>query len=1020
MSNHRRLVALSITVITLACLARDVQGGITAGPFTNAANGHRYVLLSPAAWFAQQTEAVAMSGQLATVRNAAEQSWLVSTFSPFLGSGSAYIGLTDRAVEGGFAWSSGEASTYRNWASGEPNGGTNENFVELTSASHPAAGKWNDISGEAVRAAIIELGGIGLGAPVFDLSADFSLVANPNGAWSYGHAPSLGALNLFTRSRRSSDGLEVWETPATIPAVLRNGTAAPIGPYPPGAVAFHPGVEGSGINYGVLRLTLPAGLGGSYRVETTVHPLYSGPPQGDTDFHVLHNGIELFGRFLAPSENTAFNAALNLNPGDTVDFAVGRGADGREFGSLLRIFARVTSVVTNPPSITAEPASRTVTVGESASFAVEVAGTPPFQYQWRFNEQEIPGATQPSFSVFNAQPADAGAYQVIVRNAVGVVTSQVARLTVTAAPIPVRVASVTAAAGTEVVVPVELGATGNENALGFSLQFNASLAAFVGADLAPGLPAGASLVVNANQVAAGRVGLAVALAPGMSFPAGTQAVVAVRFAVAAVATTVSIPLAFADEPTASQVSDSLAQGVPATFLPGAIHVLASQVRVVNTTTVSGGEATVRVQLVAQGNENALAFSMNFNSAVLGLLEASRGSGLPAGGSLIVNDAGAGAGRVGVAVALETGRSFPAGTQEVAVLRMMVAPVLAGQTVPIAFGDQPTVRQVADPLARVVPAEFVPGTVTISEVQFEGDAAPRPNGDGAVTLIDFVQLGRFVAGLDMIASPTEFQRVDCAPRAGRGNGLITVSDLVQAGRYTVGADPLTPVGGPDTEGGGGGALGLIPASAVTVSAVDTTIPAGQANEVPVTLLASGTENALSFSVRFDPEVLTFLGAWNGSAMAGASLILNSNQAAFGQVGVVLALPPGQTLASGAAEVARLRFLARGAGTASTELGFGNQPVPQETSDVAAGVVPTSYSSGQVKVVGLPAPSLAISRQGPWLQVSWPASATGFVLESTSLMAGGLWSPVEGVVVVGTQKQAILSAEGERRFFRLRQP
>src|SRR5262249_56600404 len=77
---------------------------------------------------------------------------------------------------------------------------------------------------------------------------------------------------------------------------------------------------------------------------------------------------------------------------------------------------------------------------------------------------------------------------------------------------------------------------------------------------------------------------------------------------------------------------------------------------------------------------------------------------------------------------------------------------------------------------------------------EGDVAPRANGNGAVTITDWVQIGRFVAGQDSPSS-SEFQRADCAPRESRGNGSLTITDWVQSGRYAAGLDVPGPAGGP---------------------------------------------------------------------------------------------------------------------------------------------------------------------------------------------------------------------------------
>ena len=54
-----------------------------------------------------------------TIDDAAEQAWLQATFQRF---GSAWIGLTDQAVEGTWTWADGTAVSYTNWQSGQPYG----------------------------------------------------------------------------------------------------------------------------------------------------------------------------------------------------------------------------------------------------------------------------------------------------------------------------------------------------------------------------------------------------------------------------------------------------------------------------------------------------------------------------------------------------------------------------------------------------------------------------------------------------------------------------------------------------------------------------------------------------------------------------------------------------------------------------------------------------------------------------------------------------------------------------------
>jgi hypothetical protein len=60
---------------------------------------------------------------------------------------------------------------------------------------------------------------------------------------------------------------------------------------------------------------------------------------------------------------------------------------------------------------------------------------PAPDFQWRFNGTNMPGATNTTWMLTNAQPADAGNYSVIARNFVGAIASQQATLVVVS---PVR------------------------------------------------------------------------------------------------------------------------------------------------------------------------------------------------------------------------------------------------------------------------------------------------------------------------------------------------------------------------------------------------------------------------------------------------------------------------------------------------------------------------------------------------------------------------------------------------------
>jgi hypothetical protein len=93
-----------------------------------------------------------------------------------------------------------------------------------------------------------------------------------------------------------------------------------------------------------------------------------------------------------------------------------------------------TLTVNAPPSITAQPASKTVLTGQTATFSVTATGTATLTYQWKKGGVAISGATSASYKTPATASADNGAqFTVTVTNAAGSVTSNPATLTVSAA-----------------------------------------------------------------------------------------------------------------------------------------------------------------------------------------------------------------------------------------------------------------------------------------------------------------------------------------------------------------------------------------------------------------------------------------------------------------------------------------------------------------------------------------------------------------------------------------------------------
>src|SRR5262249_56909642 len=88
-----------------------------------------------------------------------------------------------------------------------------------------------------------------------------------------------------------------------------------------------------------------------------------------------------------------------------------------------------------PVSITSQPKNVAMTNGGTASFEIEITGSPPVRYQWLFQGTNLlAGETNPVLTLPNISPAHAGAYTVEASNDLGAARSVAATLTVLLPP----------------------------------------------------------------------------------------------------------------------------------------------------------------------------------------------------------------------------------------------------------------------------------------------------------------------------------------------------------------------------------------------------------------------------------------------------------------------------------------------------------------------------------------------------------------------------------------------------------
>ena len=139
------------------------------------------------------------------------------------------------------------------------------------------------------------------------------------------------------------------------------------------------------------------------------------------------------------------------------------------YGSVTSAVASLT--VAAPPAISVQPGSLFAGLGSNPGFSVSVLGSGPFDYAWCFDATNLlQSGSSSTLFLTNISGADAGAYQVIITNSYGSVTSLMATLTVGLSPtISSQPISLTNLVGTTASFGVLPGGTGPFN---YQWQFN--------------------------------------------------------------------------------------------------------------------------------------------------------------------------------------------------------------------------------------------------------------------------------------------------------------------------------------------------------------------------------------------------------------------------------------------------------------------------------------------------------------------------------------------------------------------
>jgi hypothetical protein len=127
-------------------------------------------------------------------------------------------------------------------------------------------------------------------------------------------------------------------------------------------------------------------------------------------------------------------------------------------------------------------------------------------------------------------------------------------------------------------------------------------------------------------------------------------------------------------------------------------------------------------------------------------------------------------------------------------------------------------------------------------------------------------------------------------------------------------------------------------------ISGSVTSGQDAGVAIELISQGNENSAGFSIGYNPNLAFNPQVTLGADAPAASLIVNNSQA--GRLGVILALPAGQTFAAGTRQLVKVTFNTAATTLFSTPLAFSDSPVIRKIADANASGLPVSFSDGLI--------------------------------------------------------------------------
>jgi hypothetical protein len=404
---------------------------------------------------------------------------------------------------------------------------------------------------------------------------------------------------------------------------------------------------------------------------------------------------------------------------------------------------------------------------------------------------------------------------------------------------------------------------------------------------------------------------------------------------------------------------------------------------------AGDQVTLPIELVGTGVENTWMFSVIFNPSHLVLVSLDQGSSVvPA--TLQIDNSGVAKGIVGVTVTAPANSAFPAGTNVTLWLNLRVSSSVTNTTeLPISFGDTPVIRRTLPSNGNELFTKFLDGSVNIKV------AAPKRTAPMISKINDQVTTqGVRTAVIHFSIEDAETRAEDLTVSGSSSDvRVIKNEDIVLGGFGLNRTVVLVPK--PKEVGNATITLTVTDEHSQTASTsfIFTVNPAPlvtapQISKIPDQSMVVGSVVQVAFMAN-DPDgpvsSLSFVGHSSNENLVRSSHILfggNDNNR-------IVVIVPIQN-AVGTARI-----------TITVTYGTGLSSVTQFSIMVTA-------------------PSLKVKSSGGDVELTWPGSVSGFVLEVAESLLSSDWRPVVFPVrVVNGNRSVNIPMTKRNGFYRLRQ-